>query len=63
MHGQDPNTLTVPGTQGYTGPGGYISDTSGYTESVLHSAAAGVIAGGMPGVAGKPPRSSPTTPR
>ena len=57
MHGQESmNTLTIPGAQqGYKPPGGYVSDTSGYTESVLQSAAAVV--------AGKPPRSSPTTPR
>ena len=57
MHGQESmNTLTVPGAQqGYKPPGGYVSDTSAYTESVLQSAAAVV--------AGKPPRSSPTTPR
>lgn len=33
----------------------YVSDTSMYTESMLHSAAGAIV--------GKPPRSAPTTPR
>lgn len=58
MAGQEsgPKNLAAPGVYGVPPQHmGYHTDTSAYTESMLHSAGGGVN--------GKPPRSAPTTPR